>query len=149
MVQSLFWLWYNLCCDCGAIFAWIVVQSSLWKWCNLYVDHDAILVLIKLPIFSCAAKRQKKSISITYLVVLQFTSNNSEGIVNEMVIDMNFGQPVGGARRHPFLVQVVVDHDRCPGRGNALLWSFIPEKEQKRKISHFIWFFSILLAFSF
>lgn len=30
------------------------------------------------------------------LMVLEFSSHNSEGIVYKMVIDMNFGQPVRG-----------------------------------------------------
>ena len=64
----------------------------------------------------------------SYLMVLEFSSNNSEGIVYEMVIDMNFGQPVRSARRHPLLVQVVVDHDGSPRRGDALLRSFVTAK---------------------
>ena len=63
----------------------------------------------------------------SYLMVLEFSSHNSEGIVYEMVIDMNFGQPVRGTRWHPLLIQVIVDHDWSPRRGNTLLRSFVTE----------------------
>jgi len=69
VVQSLFWLWCNLCFGCGAISVLVVVQSLFWLWCNLCFDlqslfwllcnlcfdYGAIFVLV---IFPCAAKRQ-------------------------------------------------------------------------------------------
>ena len=60
-------------------------------------------------------------------MVLEFSSHNSEGIVYEMVIDMNFRQPVRGTWWYPLLVQVIVDHDGSPCRGNTLLRSFVTE----------------------
>ena len=76
-------------------------------------------------------KHYETNLKIAYLVVLQLSPDNSEGIVDKMVIDMNFGQPVGGAGRHPLLVQVVVDHDRSPGRGDALLGSFVTARDKR------------------
>ena len=51
---------------------------------------------------------------------------------------MNFRQPVGGAGRHPLLVQVVVDHDRSPGRGDALLGSFVTARDKRESYQDYI-----------
>ena len=67
-------------------------------------------------------------------MVLEFSSHNSEGIVYEMVIDMNFGQPVRGTWWYPLLVQVIVDHDGSPCRGNTLLRSLVTEIKKKDEL---------------
>ena len=70
----------------------------------------------------------------TYLVILQFSAYNSEGIVYEVVVDVDFWEAVWGPRGHPFLVDVVVNHHRGPSRGNALLGTFITGKQRRKLI---------------
>lgn len=54
-------------------------------------------------------------------MVLQLPADDPEGGVDEVVIDVDLGEPVAGAGGHPLLVEVVVDHDgRARGR-DALL----------------------------
>ena len=72
-------------------------------------------------------------------MVLEFSSNNSERIVKEMMIDMNFRQPVGGTWGYPFFIQVVVYHNRGSGRGYTLLRSFVTENNNNILISECIY----------
>ena len=64
-------------------------------------------------------------------MVLELPADDPEGGVDEVVIDVDLGEPVAGARRHPLLVEVVVDHDGGARRGDALLGTGLTEKNRK------------------
>ena len=65
----------------------------------------------------------------SYLVVLELPPDDSEGGVDEMVVDVDLGESVRRPRRAPLLLLVVVDHDGGARGGDALLRSLITEKE--------------------
>ena len=66
----------------------------------------------------------------TYLVVLQLPAHDSEGAVDEVVVDVDLGEAVRGPRRHPLLVQVVVDHHLRARGGDALLGTLVTENRK-------------------
>jgi len=68
--------------------------------------------------------------NLFYLMILQFSPDDSERVVDEMVVDVNLGQAVGGARRDPLLVGVVVNHDRRARRRYALFRPFVTESKE-------------------
>ena len=47
----------------------------------------------------------------SYLVVLELPPDDSEGGVDEMVVDVDLGESVRRPRRTPLLLLVVVNHD--------------------------------------
>lgn len=46
------------------------------------------------------------------LMVLEFSPNDAKGVVHLMMIELDLGESRRGAARYPFLVDVVVDHNR-------------------------------------
>ena len=62
-------------------------------------------------------------------MILQLSPDDSEGVVDEVVVDVDLGEAVRGPGRDPLLVGVVVDHDRRPRGGYALFWPFVSEKD--------------------
>jgi len=58
---------------------------------------------------------------IVYLEVLQLSAYDPKAVVDLVVVYVDFGEARGGARRHPPLDGVLVDHHRSPCRRNTLL----------------------------
>ncbi len=54
-------------------------------------------------------------------MVLQLAADDSERVLQLVVVDVHLGQARGGAARYPALVGIIVDHDRSPGRRYAHL----------------------------
>lgn len=50
----------------------------------------------------------------THLMVLQFTTHHSEGIVGTVVVYLNFGQALGIPARHPLPVRIIIHHHGGP-----------------------------------
>ena len=67
----------------------------------------------------------------SHLVVLELPADDPEGGVDEVVIDVDLGEPVAGAGGHPLLVEVVVDHDGRARRRDALLGACLAGKENR------------------
>ena len=65
-------------------------------------------------------------------MILQLSSDDSEGVVDEVVVDVHLGESVRSPGRDPLLVGVVVDHHRRPGRSYALFWPFVSAKNSTR-----------------
>lgn len=58
----------------------------------------------------------------THLLVLQFDTHHSEGVVGSVVVDVNPAEALlSRFDGHPLLTGVVVDHDRGPRLADALL----------------------------
>ena len=66
-------------------------------------------------------------------MVLELPADDPEGGVDEVVIDVDLGEPVAGARRHPLLVEVVVNHDGGARGRDALLGACLAGKENNKK----------------
>lgn len=45
-----------------------------------------------------------------HFMVLQLATDNAKRLLNSMLVDVHLGQTRGAARRHPFLIDVIVDH---------------------------------------
>jgi len=60
-----------------------------------------------------------------HLVVLEFPSDHSECVVDEVVVDVDLGEAMTRSSRDPFLVEVVVDHHRGTSCSYALLWALV------------------------
>ena len=58
-------------------------------------------------------------------MVLELPSDDPEGGVDEVVVDVDLGESVRRPRRAPLLLLVVVDHDGGARRGDALLWPLV------------------------
>ena len=58
-------------------------------------------------------------------MVLELPSDDPEGGVDEVVVDVDLGESVRRPRRAPLLLLVVVDHDGGARGGYALLWPLI------------------------
>ena len=58
-------------------------------------------------------------------MIPQLPSHDPEGAVDEVVVDVDLGEAVRGPRRHPLLVQVVVDHHLRARGGDALLGTLV------------------------
>ena len=67
---------------------------------------------------------------IIYLMILKFPSNNSESIVEKMMVNVNLWQSMRWSWRHPFFVEIIVYHNRSSSRGNALLRAFVTKMEK-------------------
>jgi hypothetical protein len=65
----------------------------------------------------CSSHRKLKS----HLVVLKFASNDSERVVDGVVVDVHFGHALRRAAGHPPLVAVIVDHNGGPRGHNGML----------------------------
>lgn len=63
----------------------------------------------------------KDKISVGYLMVLQFSADYPERVVDLVLEDVNFGEPRRCATGDPLLLDVVVDHHRGPRTRYALL----------------------------
>ena len=75
-----------------------------------------------------------------YLVIAQLPAYDPEGGVEEVVVDVHLGQAVARPRRHPLLVQVVVDHHLRTRRSDALLGTLVTAKNRKKnKFLKFVW----------
>lgn len=66
----------------------------------------------------------------SYLVVLELPPDDSEGGVDEMVVDVDLGESVRRPRRTPLLLLVVVNHDGGARGGDALLWPLVTERKE-------------------
>ena len=62
-----------------------------------------------------------KTALYTHLMVLQLASDDTEGVVHRVMIDVNLRQPLGGATGQPLLIAVVIHHDRGPRRNDRVL----------------------------
>ena len=49
---------------------------------------------------------------------------------HQHISDRHLWEAMAGSGRHPFLIEVVVDHHRGTSRSYALLWTLVTEKEQ-------------------
>ena len=58
-------------------------------------------------------------------MVLELPSDDPEGGVDEVVVDVDLGESVRRPQRAPLLLLVVVDHDGGARRGDALLWPLV------------------------
>ena len=74
---------------------------------------------------------RRLSSGLSYLVVLELPADDSEGGVDEVVVDVDFGESVRRPRRAPLLLLVVVDHDGGARRGDALLGSLVTAKDNR------------------
>lgn len=54
-----------------------------------------------------------------HLVVLQLAADDAKCVVLLMMVDLDFAEARGAARRHPFLLVVIVDHDGSAGADNT------------------------------
>ena len=63
-------------------------------------------------------------------MVLQFSSDDSECVVDEVMVDVNLRESVRRSGRDPLLVAVVVNHHRRARRRDALLWPLVTEKKR-------------------
>lgn len=57
----------------------------------------------------------------TNLMILKFPADDSKRLLYRVLVDMNLGETRRRSRRHPLLVDVVVNHDARPGAGYGLL----------------------------
>ena len=62
-------------------------------------------------------------------MVLELPSDDPEGGVDEVVVDVDLGESVRRPRRAPLLLLVVVDHDGGARRGDALLRPLVTAKK--------------------
>ena len=67
-------------------------------------------------------------------MVLELPSDDPEGGVDEVVVDVDLGESVRRPRRAPLLLLVVVDHDRSARRGDALLRPLVTAREGRNPI---------------
>ena len=79
-------------------------------------------------------KTDKSLVRSRYLVVLQFSSNDPEGVVDEVMVDVNLWESVRRPGRDPLLVGVVVDHHRRARRRDALLWPLVTAKNNEKNL---------------
>lgn len=60
--------------------------------------------------------------SCTYLLILQFDSHHTEGVVGSVVVDVDATEALlAWFDGHPLLAGVIVDHHRGSGLANTLL----------------------------
>lgn len=66
----------------------------------------------------------------SHLLVLQFDSHYTEGVVGGVVVDVDAAEALlAWLDGHPLLAGVIVDHHRCPGLANAL-FTVVGEKRK-------------------
>ncbi len=73
----------------------------------------------------------------TYRVILNFSANYSESVIDWMVINMDSGDSWRTTWVFPFLSFIVVEHYRCPRLGNRLFTTVRDNKEQDNYITVF------------
>lgn len=57
----------------------------------------------------------------SHLLVLQFDSHHTEGVVSSVVVDVDAAEALlAWLDGHPLLAAVIIDHHRGPGLANAL-----------------------------
>ena len=92
------------------------LQDSIRIWIGLILEYA------KQNIYVC--------IIMIYLMILKFPSNNSESIVEKMMVNVNLWQSMRWSWGNPFFVEIIVYHNRSSSRGNALLRAFVTKMEK-------------------
>jgi len=84
------------------------------------VEGGGGLVVLQ-PLHYCAVNHN--------LMILQLSADHSEGVVHDVMVDVNLAEPVAGSCRDPLLVHVVVDHDAGARSSYALLRTLLTHDE--------------------
>lgn len=72
-----------------------------------------------------------------HLLVLQFDSHHSEGVVGSIVVDVDAAEALlPRLDGHPLLTGIIVDHDRGPCLADALLTD--EEKSEGKKTTNYL-----------
>ena len=116
--------------------AWFDKVIAKIKWCSFF-----LLTWYMYTTESYSVKTSRKTESSDYnwqsahqhinnLVVMKLAANDSEGVVDRVLVDVYFRESLGRPTRHPSSVAFIIDHHRCPSGNYRLLAIIIPQHAQ-------------------